>query len=322
MRSNKIYTPTELETIHACIGELPNWAGTDWPERATAAVSDGRCPSRLFLLWPLSESQPALFDKLLHDPLVESHSIYGLFPGLYEWVYGNGPPPQVSWEGRTRGRVGIFQKDNAGLVVKPLQNRREDEIAAIAGGLGVGPQQLPSLPGFLTEEYAPGAFFTDLPPQLLTGDFLRSLGVRLGRMLRSLHRTGIYYNDATLSDPDGRSHLLVTEDGQATLIDFGVSVLLDNHPQLSLPRLSLEEVYNVARTDPNFQLFARLGVSQADMTAFLRQYRQTLAAAAPRDIMARDLTFFQQGLRQASAKMGDHIAAPMEQGFNEGYYQG
>ena len=278
-------------------------------------MSDGRCPSRLFLLWPLSERQPALFAKLLRDPLIESHSIYGLFPALYDWVYQDGPPPQVSWQGRTRGQVGIFQKGDAALVVKPLQNRREDEIAAIAGRLEVGPQQLPSLPGFLTEELANGAFFTDLPPRLLTADFLRSLGVRLGQMLRSLHQARIYYNDATLSDPDGRSHLLVTEEGQVTLIDFGVSVLLDNHPQLSL-----EETYNVARTDPNFQLFARLGVSESDMTAFLRQYRQTLAAAAPENIMARDLTFFRQGLRQAAATMGQQIAAPLEQGFTEGYH--
>ena len=202
-------------------------------------------------------------------------------------------------------------------MVKPLQNRREEEIAAIAGRLGVGPRQLPSLPGFLTEIFSPGRFFTDLPPELLTEDFLNAVGNRLGEMLRSLHRERIYYNDATLSDRAGRSHLLVTEEGGVTLIDFGVSALLDRHPQLSL-----EEVYNVARTNPNFQLFARLGVSEEEMTGFLRQYRQSLAGASAEVIMARDLTFFEQGLRLAAQRMGEDIAAPLEQGFREGYHQG
>ena len=290
------------------------WAGTAGPEEARAAVSDGRCPSRLFLLWPLAAAEPGLFQRLMEDPLIETYSIYGLFPGVYEWVYLGDEPPEVTWEGRTRGHVGIFRRGDEGLVVKPLQNQREDEIAAIAGRLGAGPKQLASVTGFLVEEFCRGRFFTELPEEILTPDFLEKVGRGLGEMLGGLHRERIYYNDVTLSDQEGRSHLLVTDEGELTLIDFGVSVLLDRHPYLTL-----EEVYNVARTDPNFRLFARLGASEEEMVGFLRQYGQRLGRGSPEDIMARDRTIFEQGVRMAAGRMGEGVAGPLERGFRERY---
>jgi hypothetical protein len=73
-------------------------------------------------------------------------------------------------------------------VIKPLQSSREDQIAKIAGEAGVGPVQLESLPGYLTEEFVPGTFFTELPANRLTEDFLAGVGFALRDLIRRLHR--------------------------------------------------------------------------------------------------------------------------------------
>jgi hypothetical protein len=199
-------------------------------------------------------------------------------------------------------------------VVRPIQNQREDEIAHIAGELGVGPRQHPSLPGFLTEELALGRFFTNLPPEQADAEAMYQLGRILGDMLARLHANQIFYNDATLSDPSGHSHLLVSSDGKCRLIDFGVSLLLDRHPQMGR-----EEVYNFARTLPMFHILSRMGIDSAELGQFLDQYQQRLAHTSKAEIMARDLRFTQEGLRLAARRMGSDIIDPFQQGFKETY---
>ena len=271
------YTDGELERLRAVIAGLRTLDAGAVRETA-AAVADGRCPPRLAPFWCLAENGPngadaeinaGLFQKLADDPLLPTYSIHGLFPGAYERIYGEGQRPALAFDGRTRGRVAIFKfNDREGLVVKPRQSHREGTIAQIAGAAGVGPQQYLSLEGFLTEELVPGLFFTDLPQETVTEETIYRIGRDLGGMLGRLHARQVYYNDATLSDPEGRSHLIVptgyanqanaaannaAEDG-CRLIDFGVSVLLDNHPNLEPA-----EVYNLVRTTPEFRLFAGMG---------------------------------------------------------------
>ena len=168
-------------------------------------------------LWPVAAQDSELFQRLTRDALVESHSIYGFFPQAYELVYGQQQPANISFDGRSRGRVAILRGETGSLVIKPMQSRREDEIAAIAGALGVGPRQFPSLPGFLTEEFIEGQFFTELTAQQARPDSMQRVGRSLGSMLGQLHQNQIYYNDATLSDPGGRSHLLVGHDGDCCM---------------------------------------------------------------------------------------------------------
>ena len=264
-----------------------------------------------------------MFRKLGADPLVADYSCYGFFPTIYSRIYQQGERPQVWFDGRTRGRVALFRFPNGeGIVVKPLQSRREDEIARRAGESGVGPQQFESLKGFLVEELVDGRSFTALPSSVLRDDLVHLLGTRLGSMLSALHRADICYNDATISDPDGRSHLLVQvqagdQSGQlldCKLIDFGVSVLFDKFPDLEM-----EEVFNLVRTTPEYRLASRLGIGGSELGRFLAQYRQRLSSASREEILARDLRITQEGLEQAAARMGADIVVPFQEGFDEAY---
>ncbi len=268
-------------------------------------------------LWPIAAQHSGLFQRLTLDTLAESHSIYGFFPQAYDLVYGQKQPAGISFDGRNRGRVAILQSDTGSLVIKPMQSQREDEIAAIAGTLGIGPRQFPSLPGFLTEEFIEGQFFTELTPQQVSPNLVHRVGRSLGSMLFQLHQYQIYYNDATLSDPDGRSHLLVDPDGDCRLIDFGVSLLIDRHP-----RFTQEEVYNFVRTMPEFQLFTGMSPDDNDVTGFLSQYQQRLAQTPKEHILARDLRFMEEGLKMAADRMGEHIVEPLQRGFHETYRNG
>ena len=247
-------------------------------------------------------------------PQVLTYGVYGFFPQAHKLIYVNPEGPTLSFDGRTRGRVALIQGSHQSLVIKPLQSQREDQVAKIAGELDVGPQQYPTVPGFLTEEFIPGQFFTQLQPEQTDSGSMYQLGRHLGRMLDHLHAHQIYYNDSALSDPDGRSHLLVSPDGSCRLIDFGVSLLLDRHPEIAL-----EGVYNFVRTLPTFNLFSRMGPGSGAISQLVRQYRGQLAATSVDEIMARDLRFTEEGLRMAARFLGDHILEPFHSGFTETY---
>ncbi len=322
------YTDAELARLRSALVNFRTLSDDNIQEIGRA-VEAGRCPPHLVPFWALmspmnGDKQDAdLFRRLEADPLVRGYSCYGFFPTIFARLYQQDERPIVWFDGRTRGRVALFRfADGEGLVVKPLQSLREAEIAQLAGETGVGPQQMPSLEGFLVEELVGGRFFTDLSPDDLHDGVMFQVGHRLGAMLSTLHNSGICYNDATLSDPEGRSHLLVQlpiarNSGQSPgckLIDFGVSVFLDR-----LPDLELEEVYNLVRTMPEYRLVSRMGLNGSELGRFLAQYRQRLSSTTRDEILARDLRFTQEGLQQASERMGSHIIAPLQQGFSEGY---
>ena len=264
--------------------------------------------------WKLVDLEPELFGRLAEDRWVEALSQYAFFPAVLGWRDEGRGIPLLEITGRTRGPAAILRSANESIVVKPFQNSREDEIARIAADVNVGPEQFLSLPGYLTERFAEGEFFTDLPPERRDPDTMRAVGLSLGGMLRRLHEAGVYYNDATLADPEGRSHLIVDEDGRCTLIDFGVSLLVTHHPEYSR-----EEVRNFVRTLPMYRVMAGMADSRAEMDHFLAQYARRTAEATPGDIMARDLKFAQQGLSIAARSMGDAIIDPIRDGFLEAY---
>ena len=322
------YNPEELTQLQQTIVGLRYLSGEEIGSAATA-VAEGRCPPHLAPFWSLVAGEdesgfgPALFHKLSSDSLVSTYSFYAFFPGTYERIYHQGERPAVTFDGRTRGRVAILQfADGDGMVVKPLQSSREETIARLAGESQVGPRRFPSLDGFLTEEWIAGSFLTELPAEAATEAVLYGVGKRLGSMLAALHARKIYYNDATVSDPEGRSHLIIKgpagalqeAEPECRLIDFGVSVLLDN-----FPNLEPEEVYNLVRTTPEFRLLSRMGLGDSEVGQFLAQYRQRLARASRDEILARDLRFMEEGLRQAARLIGPDIAPPFREGFHAGY---
>ncbi|MDA1129120.1 MAG: hypothetical protein O2913_10540 [Chloroflexi bacterium] len=148
----------------------------------------------------------------------------------------------------------------------------------------------------------------------MTDDLLERIGSTLGDMLLRLHQADVYYNDATFSDPGGRSHLLVAEDGSCRLIDFGISVMLDRHPEFSR-----EQVHNFVRTLPMYRVFRGMAEDESQVDRFLAEYSGKLAAASKFQITSRDLGFAQEGLNLAAQRMGELIIEPVKKGFIGAY---
>ena len=301
------YSQAELAAIRRAIAPPPPPAPVD-------VLGRGEWPGCVKPFWKLAGLEPGLFERLAQDPWVEALSLYAFFPPSLAERLAGGPIPGIEYAGRARGRTAIIRLQQATVVVKPYQSSREGEVAAIAGDLRVGPRQLPSLPGYLTEEFAGGDFFTSLPPERRGAAEMEGIGRSLGTMFRRLHDAGIYYNDASLSDPEGRSHLIIDGDGGCLLIDFGVSLLLDRHPDYTR-----EEVHNFVRTLPMYRVFAGMAENRDEMTGFLEDFRARMAQASREEIMGRDLEFVRQGLSIAARRMGEGIIAPIRTGFLGGY---
>ncbi len=286
-----------------------------------AAVRDGRCPGRLWPLWPLAGHDDALWKLLVEDERIEGFSVYGLFPASYDLVYGPAPVDvDIRYDGRTRGRVAIItgrlRGQAVGIVIKPCQSPGESEIVRIAGGLGLGPRQLPSIDGFLTEEFVHGPFLTDLNPEEATAERMQGIGHELATGLSRLHAAGICYNDATASDPDGRSHTILLPEGSIRLIDFGVSLLLRDHPV----NLTFHDAYNAARTDPMFRLFRQM-TSDADpetLGRFINDYGRRLAQQSVEDIQSRDWRIVEEGASVIAGIYGSVAADALRAGIAAG----
>ena len=286
-----------------------------------AAVRDGQCPERLWPLWPLSRRGDELWGQLVEDQPIARFSVYGLFPASYESVYG-GEAENVSirYDGRTRGRVAIISGlvcgEAADIVIKPCQSPGEADIAAIAGDLGLGPKQLPSIDGFLTEEFVSGPFLTDLRPDEASTERMHGIGVDLGTALSRLHAAGICYNDATVSDPDGRSHTILLPGGGIRLIDFGVALLLRDHPA----NLTFHDAYNAARTDPMFRLFRQMApdTDSDALGRFVQDYGRRLARQSVDEIQSRDWRIADEGTSIVAGKYGPLAADALRAGIAAG----
>ena len=304
--------------IRQVIATLPTLTAEDIAQR-DAAVTGGRCARRLWPLWPISRSDGALWRLLVDDENVADFSVYGLFPETYDVVYGSGNC-SIRYDGRTRGSVAIItgqHNGNAvGIVIKPCQSPAEAEIAAIAGGLGVGPRQFATISGFISEEFVEGRFLTDLSPAEATPGLMRGIGQSLGTALRALHASGVCYNDATISDPDGRAHVILTPEGSTRLIDFGVALLLRDHPA----GLTFHDAYNAARTDPMFRLFRQMGGGgdSQSLGDFVAEYGRRLARQSAAEIQERDWRIAEEGLSAIATRFGPEAVEAMRDGVAMG----
>ena len=285
-----------------------------------AAVRDGRCPERLWPLWPLAGLGDALWDLLVEDQSVHRFSVYGFFPASYDLVYGSeSSDVDIRYDGRTRGRVaiitGLLRGQAFDIVIKPCQSPGEAEIARIAGELQLGPRQLPSIDGFLAEEFVRGPFLTDLSPEDASAERMHSIGRELGNGLSRLHAAGICYNDATISDPDGRSHSILAAGG-LRLIDFGVALLLRDHPA----NLTFHDAYNAARTDPMFRLFRQMvsDTNSETLARFINDYGRRLAQQSVEEIQSRDWQIAEDGASVIAARYGSAVADAMRAGIAAG----
>jgi len=309
------YSEDEIAVIRRAIAPPPPKP----PEEVIDAMRPAAgmpVPEHMPPFWKLSDLEMPLFMRLTDDPVVKALSRYAFFPEVYQRLRSGQNIPSLEFSGRARGMVAILGFTDRSIVIKPLRSSREDQIARIAGEIGVGPAQLESLPGYLTEEFVPGTFFTELPEDQLTDEFLARVGANVGGMLRRLHIADIYYNDVTFSDPRGRSHLLVDSDGSCRLIDFGISVMLDRHPAFER-----EEVHNFVRTLPMYRVFRGMAQDESHMDGFLEDYAQKLAESPKPDITSRDLVFAREGLNMAASRMGNRIIWPVKDGFTQAYIE-
>jgi len=295
--------------------------GEDNIAERDAAVRDGRCPERLWPLWPLADHDDALWKLLVEDQRVDRFSVYGLFPASHDLVYSSeSVDVHIRYDGRTRGRVAIITGRLRGqavdIVIKPCQSPGESEIAHIASDLGLGPRQLPSIEGFLTEEFVSGPFLTDLSPEEASAERMHGIGRELGAALSRLHAAGVCYNDATVSDPDGRSHTILASGGGIRIIDFGVALLLRDHPA----NLTFHDAYNAARTDPMFHLFRRLApdVDSEALARFINDYGRRLAQQSVGKIQARDWRIAEEGLSVFESRYGSLAADALRAGISAG----
>ena len=315
------YSDEQLAIIRGVISSLPSLDPFSISLR-DEAVTRGDCPQRLWPLWPLERTDRELWRLLVDDSLIERFSVYGLFPATYSVVYGSAAsePAAIRYDGRTRGRVAIISHGANAVVVKPCQSSREAEIAAIAGELGVGPAQLPTIPGFVSEEFVDGVFLTDLTVEDAAPERMRSVGQALAAALSRLHAAGVCYNDATVSDPEGRSHVIIRPDGAIRLIDFGVALLLDNHPD----GLTFEDAWNAARTDPMFRLFRQMagGGDDAALGRFVADYGRRLTGQTVEQIQARDWRIAEEGAAIIAARYGAPAADALRGGMSESGFPG
>ena len=263
----------------------------------------------------LFATNPDLYEKISGDRRVEKYSLFGFFPESFDIVYGNEKSPEISFEGRNRGIVAIIKHPAKNIVIKPMQNSRENEVAGIAAELEVGPRQYRTLDGFLTEQFVEGDLFSRLTEEKKSRDSVYLIGRRLGEILKKLHSKGIYYNDAILTDDSGRSHLIVPETMHAILFDYGVAIKLDKHPNLSD-----EEVFNYARTFPVENMFLSLTPTKEKIDALVQNYRPKIKRLTKEQIMGRDLDFVDEGLGFAGIRLGNHIIEPFIKGFKETYF--
>ena len=313
MQLKNSYTSDDLSTIRSTISKLPYMSESDAHDM-NLEVSTGACPSHLAPLYRLNHSHPDLYRKLVIDPFFLKYGVYGFFPRAYDLIYLSDQSPDITFSGRTRGRVAILTSCSNNMVIKPLQNSNEAKVATLAGELGVGPKQFDSLQGFLSEEYISGSFITDNHSNSDIRPRIEDTGIKLGSAFSKLHENKICYNDTILSDPEKRSHLILDRVGNVKLIDFGISLSLEEYPNFSL-----EETFNYVRTMPIYRMFESMNPTQGDVHSFLKSYQAKFKDISADTIYGRDLQFLTEGLQIMSDILTESDKTAFMHGFHSSY---
>jgi len=311
MLKQAAYTPNELGAIRGAItGRLTQG------DIGALQKKFGSPPApHLLPFVKLALTNPDLYEKVSKDERAQTFSAFGFFPLSHDLVYGSEESPKLKWAGETRGPVALIEHPQRNIVIKPFQSSREGEITQTASDLKVGPKQLESLPGFLTEELVPGKLFTRLGGAEITPDKMTEHGRRMGGIFSVLHKNDIYYNDTNLGDDFGKSHLIVPANSPSILIDFGAAIKLDVHPNYSS-----EDVFNFVRTLPGVGEMLHL-MEAGHVQSLLDEYKVKLLGSSKGQIVARDIEFVNQGLYFASGRIGMSRAASeaFSSGFKETY---
>jgi len=270
-------------------------------------------PKYLLPFLKLMITNPELFQKLGQDTLVRTYSLLGFFPETFDLIYGSEVSPNLYFAQGNRGHIAIIDHPEKKIVIKPLQTKREREIALIAAELEVGPVQYESLDGFLTEKFIDGALFSDLKGTQKGSGNMYALGRRMGEILFKLHSNDIFYNDCILCDDFGRSHFIIPKSSPAILFDYGVSIRMNTHPNYSP-----EEIFDFVRTLPMINSLLNWAAPET-IQEVVERNRSKLESSRKEQIMARDVQFIHEGLFCASIRLGNYVCMPFSKGFEDTY---
>ena len=328
-----MYTEAEISEIRDVLGG--KW--TLSPEQrkfVRGALHQGAIPDFMNDFSPLLALNPDLYQKISQDDRAKQFSILGFFPETYDLFYGSETSPKIfSPDQSTRLFCVLIGHPDRKLVIKYKQSEDEEEIARIAGELKTepGPKQYNSINGFLTEEFIEGTLYPEYVKSQSDMNSINLLGRRTGEILQNLHSRQIFYNDLILTDDFAwKSHLIIPENGRAKLIDYGVALKLDNHPNLTD-----EQVFNYIRTFAGINMAYQLELMElnsggrpvevdseifnARRTDFINTHRKNVQSFTKEQIMERDVDFIREGLGFTSMRFGDKVSLAFWSGFIETY---
>ncbi len=308
-----MYTKEEIEEVRNTFTGKRKLSSQEI-EVLRSGLGNKQLPHHLYPFSGLFATNLKLYKKVARDERTQKYSFFGFFPETLDLVYGSEVSPEISFDNGNRGIVGIIKHPKKNIVIKPFQNSREHEIAQIADELEIGPKQYPSLEGFLTEQFVEGDLFSKLRGDKASADNMYDHGRRMGEILTKLHSKEICYNDTILTDDLGRSQVIVPETSPAILFDYGVSLRMDKHPNLTD-----EEVFNFVRTLPGVNMLLETRPSHEQLNLLVKNYRTKLQRATKKQIMARDIDFIHEGLTFANHRLGHQVINPFLHGFKEIY---
>ncbi len=210
---------------------------------------------------------------------------------------------------RTRGHAFKVSFQNEIHIIKPLQSSIEPSVAEKASQIGVGPKQYKSKEGYIHEEFVEGPLLLNLKKEECTPDFMKELGKKFARALNELHKQDVLVNDQILSDDFSNCHTIIDKKGDVRIIDFGVSIDLED-----FPNLSDEAVRSLIITDPFMSWSFNYG-SPEDQKNELKNYRENILPRfkSKKDLIKfKDYHLLQEGFYFLQQRL------PNAQYFNEG----
>ncbi len=207
-----------------------------------------------------------------------------------------GKPLITKLSAPTRGSGIKASFEHESRIIKPLESIAEKSIAQTAADMGIGPEQYKAPEGMMHEQFVDGTPLLNLEADICTPAFMEDLGQKFGKALKALHEKNILVNDQLLTNDFGKSHVILTPDGDVRFVDFGASIDVSHFPEISD-----DDVVSLMRTDPfmQFSIGAIGTMSPSERTEYISGYRKSILSQfkTKEDIIHwKDLTLLNEGL--------------------------
>lgn len=212
-----------------------------------------------------------LLNKIKTDSLYASCSITMFFPMISERIQSTNEIPKIS--GLKTGARNMAIKVSFGeesYVIKTTENDQEPVIAKSIAEVKVGPKQFESIDGYITEEFINGDAISDVDKDKCTPEYMEELGQKIATAIGLVHDKNILINDQLLVDDNGKSHTIITPEGDIRFIDFGAAVDLTDYPNISD-----EAVYLIIRSDA-FAAMELEMTPQEQIPGYIKSYRENV----------------------------------------------